>query len=1080
ATEFFGTDDAAHTALIQRANPTVSFPAPAGTVIQFPFAETAGNLLRYYGVGLATLLSPANVADPKLLAPRAVLAIPPVEPAITAADTLGALAQRYNLTLDDVADQLGPVTGLFRDADKTAGAPQLTIPYVPALAIDDLVAQIGVSDKANQSAAMASRFLLNGLRIPDPRDPAFQKNPQDPDLLTYPLLALTGQELAAPTDGAAYALTLTKTGTATWLDVPAGGLAVPLSSAEQQQIADFGKTAFAPGVQRCERLALSAAVRDQQALQTALHWQAGELPSLGSSAAIAGEPTLWPLPDALQTSVAHVAQSGVPYELVVVTPDPTGGSTTAAVSAARWATTVDVTIAKIPAHGGDAANLAGTFLVLGADQLGTERLLAVMKQLASDSATLYLLYPPNPTDVNGSGYVSDAFDASDPRAEVVLLKTNLSTLSNGTPKLGARRAARVALRAAQDDYSATLDPAQSKTFVELLWECSVVRSGGFYLSYRAAGGATFPDRIFGPNGEAALKLVVLFGSQPSAAGSLLLPLNNALVLGDNVDTSRSTLYARTAVRQVVAGDTLTTVAAAFPLLTLDPAALATANAGVPNLLRPGATISVNGANQPIAPLATFASIGAAAKPPVTPAALGTANATADILQTGALIQPLLGELRVEATQRPGNTGFLVIRDDPQQPANAGRAQGTADAQSEVNALFNLLGFRVVGNAWFAASGEGLPAGPTDDAAAPARWTYRQALNAASFALPAALAQIVPDCAALPPAAQNPYAGIAAGAKVDLSLAFRELDGNRSTFPALTPSLPVGYTDQLLGIARWPSTSCAYEFDPVGGGAQLAVDWTFSAQSYQPAAGADFPATQKKARTDAARAAAAYYQLRMPDAGVALSTSIAALAGDPQARSAALKLALQDYLGSAYVYLSAAQALRQVSAPTDGKTLNGIAADFETAPGTLAHANASAKPAALFAGPTLALPQYYRVNAGDTMTSIAAALLPKGTPAERLALIEALAGANAELPLRAGTALVAAIRSVTVVDANLDLASVAALAASQHAAVGDLGPVAGFAGSNTGAALTKGNVLSYDGAPPLTVGDSQTLAGVVTA
>ena len=446
-----------------------------------------------------------------------------------------------------------------------------------------------------------------------------------------------------------------------------------------------------------------------------------------------------------------------------------------------------------------------------------------------------------------------------------------------------------------------------------------------------------------------------------------------------------------------------------------------------------------------------------------------------MLQPGALIQPLAGELRVEATLRPGNTGFFVTRDEPVQPAGNGRVPGSA--QSEVNTLFNLLGFRITPNTWFAASGEGLPAGPTDDTANV--WTYRQTFSGASFALPGPLQQIVPSCAALPAPADNPYAGIAAGSPLALTLAFRELDGNRTSFPALAPPVDVGYTDHLLGVERWPSTSCAYAFTPANGGAALGVNWAFSATSYMPRAGADYPATHDKASADTVKAAAVYYQIRMPDTGFVLDTSIASVDGDPDALSAAMKLALQDYVGSAYVFLTQAQAVPQVTATTSSgtpDTLNSVAETFETAPGTVAHANAVAQPAQLFASTTLSIPQYYRVVTGDTMTAIAKKLLPNGSAADRLALIKTIAAANASQPLLAGTAVVAAVRTVTVDNTNVNLASVASVAASQHVAVADLPPVGGFANANTTATLTQDNVLAYEDAPPLTVGANANARG----
>ncbi len=1080
AERFFGADTLANQATIQHANPTVVFPLAAPAALAFAVPETPANLLGTFAIPPQTLYAPANAASTTLLAPRAPFAIPPIEPAIAADDTFASLAQRYDLTLDELADALAGTAGLFRDADPAA--PQLAIPYVPALALDDLVAAVTGSDKANQTAAMASRFLLAGLRLPNPSDPKFAADPHDPSLATYPLFALTGQEFAAPTsDPASYTFAFEKSGPAAWLTVPGGTLGFPLCQDEVDQIVAFGEIAFAPAVERCERIALSATVRDGRALQTSYRWQAGQAPVLPPADTAAGEPTLWLLPDALRSAVSAVSLAGVPYELELATPAPAGPPHERAVTAARWATTVALRIARVPSQTSDGPNLPGTFLMLGADQLGTEALLALLRRLADDKATLYLLYPPDASDPSGGGLVSDALV----REQVVLVKTNLSTLSNGTPTQAAsERGLRVAaLAAASGGFSATLAPAESAAFVTLLWECSVVRSGGFYLTYTAADGSSLPDAIFGVNGEATLTLVALLDSQPSLAASLLLPLNDAVVVGENVDGSTSTLTARAAAHAVVAGDTLTTIAAGYPLLApLDAAALATANATVSHLLDPQRTIVVNGAEQPIGPLDTFASIALAAH--TDPAALGTANANRAIFQTGALVQPLAGMLRPSATLRPGSSGFFVTRTDPQQPPDQGRALGTADAQSELDTLFNLLGFRIAEAGGFAASGEGVPAGPTHADGDP-RWNYLQTLAVASFALPGPLAQVVPASPALPPPGANPYAGIAAGAALTLELEFHDVHGNRPGGAPLAPPVPVGYTDDLLAVSAWPSTASAYAFVAQGGAARLALEWRFSAAAYMPAPGADYPATHDKARVDRQRLMTAYYQMRMPDVRVALSSSIATV-DDPAATATALGLGLNDYLAEAYVFASSAEllpAVAHVTAEPAADTLASIAGAFETVPGALAQANPQADAGALFgARAALNIPRYERVATGDTARGIAIRLLPGGSEQQRLALIRAIGAANAGLPLLAGTALIAKPRSVTIAARDGDLASVAALAASQYVAVASdpAAQLVGLADANPTATLGEGITLTYTGAPALTVGPNQSLADAVAA
>lgn len=228
--------------------------------------------------------------------------------------------------------------------------------------------------------------------------------------------------------------------------------------------------------------------------------------------------------------------------------------------------------------------------------------------------------------------------------------------------------------------------------------------------------------------------------------------NNMAVLGDNIDVSKVNLFARTVVALVGENNvsTLQQIAAAYPYkaLNLSPASLALANADTTNLLQPGATFAIpNQASITIPAGATFQSIADGAK--ITDiGSLGTANATNNILQDGALLQLLPNQLHIKNTVPPGTSGFLLTRDNPEYNSNADRTAGTADPQTELNTLFNLLGFNIVANASFAASGQGLPAGPTQDdqqgtdglstrntgdEESPT-WTYRQALSIYQSAL----------------------------------------------------------------------------------------------------------------------------------------------------------------------------------------------------------------------------------------------------------------------------------------------------------------------------------------------------------
>jgi LysM repeat protein len=1103
-------------ALVQQWNPQITdwTNLVTGTTITFPIPDSLFSLQQYYVVTLATILTGNQTSA--ILATRTTLAIPPISPAVAATDSFQSLAQRYAITLDQLATALAPTSGLFHGTDKDTPPPQITIPYVPAMQLDQLVSELGASSSINQSAAMTSRFMLHGLRIPQP--PASNALAQTPasnaSLVTYPMFVLLGQEFPIPTtaDLPNYSFQVTNTGSLSWATLPdgkggyspTGTLDFTLSTDEQTQITEFQTTNFQPENLSVQRLPLSAYVADQTALQNQILWQAGELPvssCFTSSGQISGQPTLWPLPDALQSSVAAGPSAGVPYQLVIGQPNQSGGFDNTDANCYTWAASIDVQLSRVPVEGGDNPYLEGTYLVNGADQTGAARLLQIWQFLnAGDSATLYLLYKTDPSAPGASGYVSDALN----RTNSVLLKTNLSTLSHESVALRFG-----ALDAPSDSpfYSASLQPGDSADFLQLMWECSVVKSGGFYLTYQTSDGKTLPDRLFQQGNEATVSLLVVLGSQVALPPSLMHEFNNMAVLGDNIDVSRVNLFARTVVPLVGENNvsTLQQIATAYPgykKLALSPASLAVANADITNLLQPGATFAIP--NQPSITIpagATFQSIAHGAK--ITDiGSLGTANATNNILQDGALLQLLPNQLHIKNTVPPGTSGFLLTRDNPEYKSNADRTAGAADPQTELNTLFNLLGFNIVANASFAASGQGLPAGPTQDdqqgtdglstrntsdEESPT-WTYRQALSIYQ----SALQTLMPTCTALPDAADNPYAGIqlAGGAapEVQLALNFQELHGNRTLSGAI-PNLtcPVGYIDELLTVSRWPSTASAFAFNLNGTQPDVNATFAFSAYKYMPSASADYPQTHDSSRADREKMQTAYFQVRMPDVGFSLATTMGTVTPP---NTSDLGLALTNYVSAAWLFLATAAELPAVTRVTANgptfDTLGSVAALYDTDPGSVAEANSSLSAVALFGqNAQLTIPEYYRFRTGDTFLGIVTSIIEQqgGDPATLLAL---MATSNESVSMQAGTALNAKTRTVTVHNADPTLASVQAISDSQQVSITDVfAPdgttvlVTGLATANQGAILTQGITLTLNGAT-LQVGQNQTLGDVANS
>ena len=88
-------------------------------------------------------------------------------------------------------------------------------------------------------------------------------------------------------------------------------------------------------------------------------------------------------------------------------------------------------------------------------------------------------------------------------------------------------------------------PQTAANFVRLLWECSIARSGGFYLYSTADPVAQpgLPDSIFNDKGEAVLTLFVLYAAPPDPAQQPGRRYMNAVVTAGSVDPSSSAVSA---------------------------------------------------------------------------------------------------------------------------------------------------------------------------------------------------------------------------------------------------------------------------------------------------------------------------------------------------------------------------------------------------------------------------------------------------------------------------------------------------------------------------------------------------------
>ncbi|MFN8569791.1 MAG: hypothetical protein U0Z44_20190, partial [Kouleothrix sp.] len=262
------------------------------------------------------------------------------------------------------------------------------------------------------------------------------------------------------------------------------------------------------------------------------------------------QPILWPLPPSLLNLAAARQGSLAPLfaqlrDALPLLPQfqPQVGSTspasqrTAYTNLQRWAwaTRVDLQIKRMPQVAAQAAAtepgppsaLANVYELVGPasqDALLLESLLSTINALGEDVISgVFLLYEQPGTASQLVTLASQEFLA-------FITQTNLSTETNPP------RSSTLAVAGGTPPRGIANAPGQ---FVKLLWELSVVRSGGYYLFYQVIdGGAGLPAAIFDSSGSATVSLVVTYAAQgPQSFGTSVLDFVNAFVSTDAIDSA---------------------------------------------------------------------------------------------------------------------------------------------------------------------------------------------------------------------------------------------------------------------------------------------------------------------------------------------------------------------------------------------------------------------------------------------------------------------------------------------------------------------------------------------------------------
>lgn len=518
-----------------------------------------------------------------ILAPLVPITVPNCNVTTASEQTISTFAGLYDLALEDVGARVATVGGLLAKwKDHT-----LTVPHPASAPIGsgtptkaDLVPVI-LRDYGGSIAGQTSRYLIAGLRMPAP---VF--GPDDKYHATGPmtgLYELTGQQLTGPNPpaqcepppepverlqltvknfdpGATWLKlynSITLTGEETFTDnhlslnvglresnKPTRGLVALADPVDQItfSITDVDLCANYPAPVLKQEFITPPSARPlfrevpvRHALQHQIVWQTTEtivIPNPRNVTAPAtGMPTLWPFSgDLMRAEINYPAKA---FALCNLDPQLGPSAEPQELTLYAWATIVDIRLRTIP-------GLPNTYEVFGADTASRQLMLEVWKYLdqLTDTATLHILYQQSVSagQPNGLTSVPVTNDAT------YIIKTNLTTETQS----GLQANAELDTPPTFGDYYARL--ADSTRFLTLMWECSVVGGGGYWLQYTSSTGAGLPQSIFSSDGTATISLLVLLQSQMRTANPdrNLRSFNNTALVGNSIDASASNLFARVA------------------------------------------------------------------------------------------------------------------------------------------------------------------------------------------------------------------------------------------------------------------------------------------------------------------------------------------------------------------------------------------------------------------------------------------------------------------------------------------------------------------------------------------------------
>jgi len=496
-----------------------------------PFTVIASSTLKSIAAALVPTIdsNPATVADvinsvanQPVLATLCVIEIPTLIYSTAGSDNFESISATFGLTTDILAESNPQVT---------FNAKSLIVPGITTLFVKDVIDQVIILSNINSYSSMTARFLLHGLNLPDPSNTAEVK----------PLYVLTGQQLAVPTlkQDDKYNLQLTPGTLGGWINLVSNPLSLNVDNHEISRINDLLSLTLtqSTSTQPPSPLAMYMDSNLAFTLKSEIPWQYPGtliLPLGTPPAQVVGTQSLWYFPDSLSRALQN-ATTNLNLELLVQTLNSDGQTyTQSSIQNYGWATLVNIGVAQVTDTNEQAPVFANTYNLSGAtggDIVYLERIVAALNSGTGPLIDqIRILYDPNPS---GNASTDGVQCIADGAYEIGVVKINLSTETN--PESSARL---MALAETETYTPPLLNTLNSYIdFLSYIWECSIVRSGGFYLYfYQKNGGGGLPASLFSDNPMASLYLLITYQSAPS--GDYL----NAVAVGDSINADTSVLF----------------------------------------------------------------------------------------------------------------------------------------------------------------------------------------------------------------------------------------------------------------------------------------------------------------------------------------------------------------------------------------------------------------------------------------------------------------------------------------------------------------------------------------------------------